>query len=187
MIGRSKKIKNNNNKIKKLYRGLNKFKKADIFLYKACEGDIFFYPAFTSTSTNKNISLEFTKYNYTMTLKDLSEECKCILEIDYNIRNSEVFQEGNIDEKSNYDEKERLFPPFSFFKIKKVYFGTEEKKIEEKNGKFKIKEEIYDGTIEHPFKIELEIIKRNFYLDSAIAKGQKFKYFRNNNEWNIVN
>ena len=49
-----------------------------------------------------------------------------------------------------------------------------------KNGK------IYDGTKLHPFKIKLEIIKRNFYLDSAIIKRQKVNYDRTNNVWKLL-
>ena len=33
-----------------------------------------------------------------------------------------------------------------------------------------------NGTFEHPFKIELELIKRNFYLDEVMAKNQYYQY-----------
>ena len=187
---------NNIGKIKKLIRCFS-IKKADIFLYKACEGDIFFYPSFTSTSSKFKEAIKFNK-KFNVTMKNLSEKCNCIISIYYNVEKDEVFQEGDISETSDFSsEEERLFPPFSFFKIKKVKFtpvkdditnniiiendiDNEGNNNNTKNGK------IYDGTREHPFRISLEIIKRNFYLDYALKKELKIGYLRDKNKWTLV-
>ena len=122
------------NKKEKLYRVLT-IKKADIFLYKACEGDIFFYPAFTSSS---NVSSESDKFKnkFPIDIKKLDEKCNCLIEINYNARDKDVLQEADIAKYSEYDyEQERLFPPYSFFKIKKVLFNSgykDGKKMEDK-------------------------------------------------------
>ena len=166
----------------KLYRCLV-IKKADIFLYKACEGDIFFYPGFTSTSIIKNKATKFLKL-LNITMQNLDEKCNCLIEINYN--NNGVLQEANITDISYYGyEEERLFPPFSFFKIKKVYFNdvVENKRYLSNQQK----EKRFDGTLENPFKIEIDIIQRNFYLDTIIAKGLKFDYDKDKEEWKIIN
>ena len=165
---------------KKLYRGIS-IKKADIFLYKACEGDVIFYPSFTSTSTSKKIAKNtFIKKDSSFYYKDLSQICNCLITIDYNLKNDDVQQEADIKEFSYFGkEEERLFPPFSFFRIKKVKFNI-------KDNKNKIKGKIYDGTKFNPFKIKLEIINRNFYLDSAIIKHQKIHYVRDSNKWKLL-
>jgi len=172
-------IKSNKNFIpRKLYRGLT-IKKADIFLYKACEGDIFFYPSFTSTTTEAKIT-DIFKNLHGIDIKKLDEKCNCLIEINYSIRKGDVLQEGDITDYSEKDEKERLFPPYSFFKIKRVLFNDGYE-----NGKKLNYEEIFDGTFERPFKIELEIIRRNFYLDEAITKNKNFNYNKKINRWEL--
>lgn len=163
----------------KLYRGFT-LNKADIFLYKACEGDIFFYPAFTSTSTNPKVT-DIFKNKQGIDIKKLDEKCNCLIEIDYKLRNGDVLQEAEIREYSEYQsEDERLFPPNSFFKIKRVLFndGYED-------GRKLGSKETFDGTFEHPFKIELEIIRRNFYLDEAIIKEKNISYNKEMNIWEL--
>ena len=152
-----------------LYRGFS-IKKADIFLYKACEGDIFCYPSFTSTSK------KFGKTN-DIDNSDLGNKCACIIELDYQLKNGCYVQEYKFEEKYTKfpNENERLFPPFSFFKIKKVKFWT--KDLNEKK--------YFDGTNDNPFRIELEIINRNFYLDQAILMKKKFDYNKNDNIWEL--
>ena len=169
------------NKKEKLYRGLT-IKKADIFLYKACEGDIFFYPAFTSTSNDSSESDKF-KNKFAIDIKKLDEKCNCLIEINYNARDRDVLQEADIAKYSKYDfEQERLFPPYSFFKIKKVLFNSGYK-----DGKKLDIKETFNGTFERPFKIELELIRRNFYLDEALAKNKNFKYIKKSNMWELKN
>ena len=141
-----------------LYRGFS-IKKADIFLYKACEGDIFCYPSFTSMSSAEETSKKFGKTN-DIDNSDLGNKCACIIELDYQLKNGCYVQEYKFENNCTEfpGENERLFPPFSFFKIKKVKFWN--KDLNEKK--------FFDGTNDNPFRIELEIINRNFYLDQAI-------------------
>ena len=160
----NKKINNEN----KLYRGLV-IKKADIFLYKACEGDIFFYPGFTSTTMDEKIISDFQNVN-NIEMKALDEKCNCKIEIDYNLEDEDVFQEAYIKKYSEFKhEEERLFPPFSFFKIKKVLVNEEN-----------------NGTFAHPFVVKLGLIKRNFYLDEAIARNKSFVYNKKMIRWDLV-
>ena len=162
----------------KLYRGLA-IKKADIFLYKACEGDIFFYPSFTSTSLEQSVAKSFQLFNADFEYKNLEEKCLCEIKIYYNIEYNDVLQAANISKTSKFNESEILFPPFSFFKIKKVHFNS----INETSEKYLEENEIYDGTEDHPFLIELDIIKRNFYLDYAFANEERIEYDKRNNRW----
>ena len=172
-------MKNHRKGRKKLFRGLT-IKKADIFLYKACEGDIFFYPSFTSTTLNKEIAKIFQQNNSNIEMKNLAEKCKCEIEIDYNIGYYDVSQAAHIVKISDFNEEENLFPLFSFFKIKRVLFNSGNIPLEI------IKEdEIFDGTLKHPFKIELEIIKRNFFFDNAIINDKSFGYNKKENEWEL--
>ena len=114
-------------------------------------------------------------------MKQLKEKCNCLIEFKYNLEQNDVLQEANIAKYSKFgNEAERLFPPYSFFKINKVTFNAGNR-----FGKHIPDKEIFDGTFEHPFKIEAEIIKRNFYLDSAIVKNQKFNYNKKENRWEL--
>ena len=165
---------------KKIYRGLT-IKKADIFLYKACEGDIFFFPSFTSTSLDQTVTKIFQQMNANFEYKNLEEKCICLIIINYNIEYNDVLQAADISKTSKFNESEILFPPFSFFKIKKVHFNSGNKPY----GKYLEENKIYDGTLEHPFLIELDIIKRTFYLDNAFANEERFgvEYDKRNNRW----
>ena len=177
LIFTQKNLKRFEGKKNELYRAF-KIKKSDIFLYKASEGDIFCYPSFTSTSSTFSVTGGFKK-DITLRMKALDEIFNCVIKIDYDLNDKDVYQEADIKNYSEIkNEDERLFPPFSFFKIKKVYFndGT-------KDGKNLPKEHIHDGTFGHPFLIELEIIKRDFYLDKAIINKEKFDYIKSANEW----
>ena len=155
----------------KLYRCLV-IKKADIFLYKACEGDIFFYPGFTSTSIIKNKATKFLKL-LNITMQNLDEKCNCLIEINYN--NNGVLQEANITDISYYGyEEERLFPPFSFFKIKKVYFNdvVENKRYLSNQQK----EKIYDGTQENPLYACDSYNYRNIHFTLVTFENNQKKF-----------
>ena len=159
---KSKKLNNDTNM--KLYRGFS-IKKTDIFLYKACEGDIMCYPSFLSMTTDKTVAKNFIKDDDEIT--DLKKMCSCLIKLDYNIKEGCKEQGADISSYSNYDEKEILFPPFSFFKIEKV----------------KCDKNKHEGTKKNPFKINLKIINRDFYLDRAIFEKKDFIYDRKNNIW----
>ena len=169
---RNKNLKNINPKT--LYRGFS-IKKADIFLYKACEGDIFCYPSFTSMTSKEEVTYKFGKID-NIDNSALGNKCACIISLDYNIKNGCYVQECDFKRFSQYvKEEERLFPPFSFFKIKKVKFCSEG--LHEN--------EYFDGSEKHPFRIELEIINRNFYLDQAILMEKDFDYIKKENIWKL--
>ena len=138
---RNKNSKNINPKT--LYRGFS-IKKADIFLYKACEGDIFCYPSFTSMTSKEEVTYKFGKID-NIDNSALGNKYACIISVDYNIKNGCYVQECDFKRFSQYvKEEERLFPPFSFFKIKKVKFCSEG--LHEN--------EYFDGSEKHPFRID---------------------------------
>ena len=161
-----------------LFRGFSS-KKADIFLNKACEGDIICYPAFTSTSEEKEVADEFIE-NVNIDKTNLNEKRAYLMILKYNIKVGCKYQEADIAKFSKFDESERLFPPFSFFKINEVKFKNKDE--DNKND-----QEIYDGTKDHPFIINLEVINRNFYLDQAILKNEEFKYNKEEVMWELNN
>ena len=158
----------NNEKSMNLYRGFS-LKKTDIYLYKACEGNIICYAQFLSTTTNINRAKEFL---YEDNENDLRKLCSCLIKLEYNIKNGCKEQAADIKHISVFaKEEEILFPPFSFFKIEKVIFD-----------KYNFK-----GTKQNPFVIELKVINRDFYLDQAILKKQRFDYDINKNIWILRN
>ena len=111
----------------------------------------------------------------------MDEKCNCLIEIDYKLRNGDVLQEAEISDYSQYQsEEERLFPPYSFFKIKRVLFNDGYK-----DGRKLSSNETFNGTFDHPFKIELEIIRRNFYFDEAIVKDKNISYNKEMNIWEL--
>ena len=149
---------------KKLYRA-ELIKKTDIYLFKICEGNIICYPKFLSVSEKKE---EAIKFFYEDKNTDLEKMCCSLIIIEYNINEGCKEQAASIEKYSVYDyEKEILFPPFSFFKIEKVYCD----------------QNYYKGITSQPFVIELKVINRDFYIDQAILRNQKFIYDRKDNYW----
>ena len=142
-----------------LYRGIM-LKISDLCLYSFSINKIVCFPSFTSTSIRKN---EINAFPTDMAKKinELDNQYCVIMKIDY------VYQEGNYSpafdiSRINPKEAEFLFPPFSFFKIKKV--------------------DINKGTPEEPSIICLDVpnIKFNFY--QSFKKGKEIFYDSYNNE-----
>ena len=109
----------------------------DIQLYNNSIGKVICYPAFTSTSIDKN-AFTPNKYNPNDELVQLI--------IEQNDTKSVVL----ISELSEYqNEKEYLFLPFSFFKIKNV--------------------ELHNGTIDDPHIIYLLALKTDKPIEEMYA------------------
>ena len=134
----------------------------DIRLYTESKEKVICYPAFTSTSLNKNKYIP----------KKLNNEHELVLlDIEQNNTKSIV----SISKDSVYEkEKEYLFLPFSFFKIKKL--------------------ELNKGSIENPLIIYLKAlnsdkpIEEMFFdfiwneTDNLNPEGLDFLVLKNNNE-----
>ena len=158
---------------KVLYRGF-KIKKADILLYKACKGDIICYSSFMSMSLDKSVAKNFANFTKEekegkIDMADLGQKYACLITLQYNINEGCKFQESDVTGYSNYKEEERLFPPFSFFKIIDV----------------KINYDISDPkkNFEYPFEIHLKVINMKFYLDQALLNNKEIDYNKKNNMW----
>ena len=138
---RNKGVKNN----LILYRGLS-LNYIDLSFYEMYLNKVIILPSFTSTTTNKSTAINFMGYgdNYSVLYK-----------INYNFKNGWypcAFDISSISEFSS--ESERLFQPFSFFKITKVDIDTNNKKAE----------------------IEMENVGKKCVLEKEIQKGKELEY-----------
>ena len=109
----------------KLYRGI-KMSYIDLSSYKRCEGQLVTFPSFTSTSADQSIAEQ-----YSYRLMDLQEKknmgiFSVIIIIDYKFKDGFIPNAIDVSDISDSKiEKERIFPPFSFFKINKVNIDYE--------------------------------------------------------------
>ena len=134
-------------KATKLYRGL-KMNLIDLLYYEAEKNQLICYPSFTSTSLNKNIAIGFSK-------KKLEYQYETIITINYNYNEGFVPTAVEIYDISQLKyEKECIFLPYSFFKIKNVEIDHINKK----------------GTI------ELDSIGRKTIFEEKLKDGKKLEY-----------
>ena len=142
------------------YRGIV-MNYTDLLLYKRCEDRIICYPSFTSSSELKKIAEFFAKRDV-----DSPEERKknkvfsVILTINYKFCKNFISYAIDISKCSDYpDELERIFLPFSFFKLKDI-------KID------------YENNIAD---IEMDSIGRKEILEETLCKGNNLYYNEYNN------
>ena len=163
-----------------LYRQIN-LKFADILLYKVCEGEIICYPGFTSASyreiftTDINNNSEEQGYKRedeevgrypTHLAKEIVYEKEDVYDfVDIFIENNEdIYYPSAINVSNIADidfEEERLFPAFSFFRIKKV--------------------DISKGSKNEPHKIFLEVIHKLYNLEEKMFQGESVYLDYHNN------
>ena len=174
----SQRSNNFHNTFKKvLYRGFL-IKKADIFLYKACKGDIICYPSFLSMTLEKSVAKEFANFTKEekegkIDMADLGQKYACLMSLEYTINKYCKFQESDVTDYSYFNEEERLFPPFSFFKIEDVKINYDISDM--------------DKHYKYPFEIHLKVINRQFYLDQAFLNNKEFDYDKKSNMWILKN
>ena len=106
-------------------------------------------------------------------MADLGQKYACLISLEYTINEGCKFQESDVTPYSNYNEEERLFPPFSFFKIKDVKINYD---FSDMNKHYK-----------YPFEIHLKVINRKFYLDQAFLNNKEFDYDKKSNMWILKN
>ena len=148
---------------KKFYRKMV-LKSKDYEKYKNYIGELICYPAFTSTSEK-----DMSKYTFpTSTAIGInnikSDDIYVVLFIDYKCNNSSYPTPCvNVSYDSvNSDEKEYIFPPFSFFKIEKV--------------------ENRDGTSKDPHIIYMSVPNKRILIEFAIKNNKNIIYDKDLNE-----
>ena len=148
-----------------LYRRLI-LKNTDLYLYKICEGDIICFPAYTSSSEENIHKYAFPTFfaqEVNALNGDISNEVSVLMLIKCDYKKNDIYPSIDVSElSSNAGEKEFVFPPFSFFKIVKVTFDK--------------------GTQDQPHVINLEIVRRKFFIEKALIEGKSFYYDHEKNE-----
>lgn len=131
-----------------LYRGI-KMNLSDILSYERSEKQLICYPSFTSSTPLKKVAEEFSTY------KLGKNQYSIIIKINYLYNNEFCPTAVDISKISCYPkEKERIFPPFSFFIINKV-------EIDHQN---------------HKGDIELESIGRKEIFEEKLRDGYQLNY-----------
>ena len=121
----------------------------DLYSYDLFEGKIICFPSFTSTTIDRNQYHFGPIETYNSYGKKIAREKCVLLKINYNYNPYYQCPCFNISYFSEYEnEKEYIFPPFSFFKILKINMN--------------------DGTKENPVIIELELIPKNFNFEKNL-------------------
>ena len=139
----------------------------DLYAYDLFEGKIICFPSFTSTSIDPDAfgfpvvkTHKLTSYskNFPSDQEKTVSRDKCVLlKFNYKYNESNVCPAFDINSLSYFEnEKEFLFPPFSFFRISK--FNSAE------------------GTRVDPVIIELEVIPKKEILEKHLKKGGTIIY-----------
>ena len=139
----------------------------DLYAYDLFEGRVVCFPAFTSTSIDPDafdfpVVKKHKLTNYSKMFPSDKEKTytkdKCVLiKFNYKYKESDVCPAFDINGVSEFEnEKEFLFPPFSFFRISK-YNSTK-------------------GTRDDPIIIELEVIPKKKILEKHLKKGGTIIY-----------
>ena len=140
---------------KTLYRGI-KMNYTDLLLYKRFEGRIVCFPSFTSSTEKKEVAENFNEKDGD-TLEDRKKKkvFSVIMVINYKFSNNFIYSAIDISKCSDYpNEEERLFPPFTFFKLNKLNID-------------------YNN---YTSSIELDSIGRKEILEKRIRNGNILKY-----------
>ena len=133
----------------KLYRGIS-MNFTDLLYYERCENQIICFPSFTSTSSDIGTGIKFSKKN----IKN-SDKFATLITINYKYINGFYPTAIDVSKISAFkNEKEELFPPYSFFKIKHV-------NIEYEN---------------HEAKIELDSIGKKEIFEEKLKDGYNLFY-----------
>ena len=113
--------KNGLTKSCKLFRGIE-MNYTDLLLYQRCEGKKICFPSFTSTSAKRNIAEYFSKRDMTTPAERKNLKIfSVILIINYIYCKEFISYAIDISKCSDFpDELERIFLPFTFFKLKEV-------------------------------------------------------------------
>ena len=106
---------------KRFYRGIE-MNYTDLLFYQRCKGKLFCFPSFTSTSEKLDVASNFAKNKAQNHEERLNLNLfLVIITINYRFENDYISYAIDTTECSDYpDEMERIFLPFSFFKLIKL-------------------------------------------------------------------
>ena len=132
----------------KLYRGI-KLNFSDLLSYKRLKGEFICYSSFTSSSKLLEKAQNFAKTDIN------SEKYGTVITINYIHKEGFIPSAVDISQISKYpEEKECLFFPYSFFKVKNIEINLNEKTA----------------------KIELDSIGKREILETKLREGFKLNY-----------
>ena len=145
-------------KNKILYRG-ESVKYINILPYERAKGKIILFSAFTSTSEDLSVAEDFSKRKKSIEIFKQQKKYSLIYKINNHIKYNCVPCGVDIHKISEYNEKEILYQPFSFYFVKKTKFDHNQ----------------------YTADIDLELIPRIEILEEKMRKGGKIVYNKENN------
>jgi len=128
---------------KELHRGI-KIPYSDLIAYERAKGKIILLSAFTSTSKDKEEAESFAGREETKSLYNNNLKFSVVLHITNIYKNGWISNGIDIEEENDFEEKEILFQPFSFYYVKNTIIDIEQYTAEiylETIGKIEILEE----------------------------------------------
>ena len=145
-------------KNKILYRG-ESVKYINILPYERAKGKIILFSAFTSTSEDLSVAEDFSKRKKSIEIFKQQKKYSLIYKINNHIKKNCVPCGVDIHKISEFEEKEILYQPFSFYFVKNTKFDHNQ----------------------YTADIDLELIPRSEILEEKIRKGGKIVYNKENN------
>ena len=145
-------------KNKILYRG-ESVKYINILPYERAKGKIILFSAFTSTSEDLSVAEDFSKRKKSIEIFKQQKKYSLIYKINNHIKYNCVPCGVDIHKISEYNEKEILYQPFSFYYVKNTKFDHNQ----------------------YTADIDLELIPRIEILEEKMRKGGKIVYNKENN------
>ena len=145
-------------KNKILYRG-ESVKYINILPYERAKGKIILFSAFTSTSEDLSVAEDFSKRKKSIEIFKQQKKYSLIYKINNHIKKNCVPCGVDIHKISEFEEKEILYQPFSFYFVKNTKFDHNQ----------------------YTADIDLELIPRIEILEEKIRKGGKIVYNKENN------
>ena len=145
-------------KNKILYRG-ESVKYINILPYERAKGKIILFSAFTSTSEDLSVAEDFSKRKKSIEIFKQQKKYSLIYKINNHIKYNCVPCGVDIHKISEYNEKEILYQPFSFYFVKNTKFDHNQ----------------------YTADIDLELIPRIEILEEKMRKGGKIVYNKENN------
>ena len=127
--------------------------------FERLKGKIIILSSFTSTSEDESLAIEWSGRKKAKEIFDEYHKFSVIYKIINTVNNNCIPYGINIQEEAEYDEKEILFQPFTFYLVKKADFNYEEKTVD----------------------IELETISKKEILEEKIKEGKKVVYDKKSN------